>query len=61
MGPEDAMPVGDCVVCNAPLDHSDAGFCKRCGGAFCWSRCGGWYGDEHECDNCNESDDDTDD
>ena len=49
---EDMMPVGECVVCNTQLDHSEAGFCKSCGGPFCWSTCGGWHGGEHCCDIC---------
>ena len=48
----DDMPVGQCCVCEEELDHQDAGFCKDCGGAFCWSDCGGWGPDGHRCNNC---------
>ena len=51
------MPIGNCVVCDEPLDHSDAGFCGDCGGAFCWSCCGGWGPSKHRCDNCGGDED----
>lgn len=56
MGEMGEMPVGLCCVCGDELDHSDAGFCQACGGAFCWSRCGGWVDDEHICNNCKGDD-----
>lgn len=51
---EDAMPCGQCCVCDVYLDHSDAGFCGECGQAFCWGNCGSWHDfkAEHQCDNC---------
>jgi len=54
---EDAMPCGDCCVCGEPVDHSDAGFCGDCQGAFHWGRCGEWGLDEHQCKNCKPEDD----
>ncbi len=53
------MPVGECCVCEEPLDHSDAGFCDDCGAAFCWSGCGGWGPDGHRCNNCGGDEDDV--
>lgn len=46
------MPIGTCVVCEDQLDHSDAGFCEVCGGAFCWWNCGDWQLGEHRCTTC---------
>ncbi|HAS6603873.1 TPA: hypothetical protein NJ322_004343 [Vibrio parahaemolyticus] len=43
---------GDCVVCDDPVDLSDMGACKSCGGAFHWGQCGEWHGNEHTCSNC---------
>lgn len=54
---EDDMPCGDCCVCDEPVDHSDAGFCATCKGAFHWHRCGGWHGSEHACENCHSTED----
>ena len=55
------MPCGDCCVCDDPLDHSEAGFCKSCGGGFHWNLCGRWSRSEHTCDNCMPADDEDDD
>ena len=52
------MPIGICVVCDEELDHSDAGFCGECGGAFCWGYCGGWGESDHRCNNCGGDEDD---
>ena len=52
MDPEEAMPVGNCVVCDDPLDFDESGFCAFCKGAFCWSMCGGWDAGKHACLNC---------
>ena len=54
MNPEDLMPVGECCVCGDMVDHSEAGFCATCGGAFCWGQCGSWGESGHECNNCKE-------
>lgn len=55
---DDMMPVGKCIVCDTMLDHANAGFCADCNGAFCWSSCGGWHGNDHCCDNCRKADED---
>jgi hypothetical protein len=52
---EDFEYCGDCPVCNKPVDHSDAGFCGKCGSAFHWGDCGTWGGSEHICNKCDES------
>ena len=52
----DFMPVGPCCVCDAELDHHQAGFCADCGQPFCWTNCGGWGPVNHQCDNCREDD-----
>uniref|UniRef100_A0A6M3M8B8 Uncharacterized protein n=1 Tax=viral metagenome TaxID=1070528 RepID=A0A6M3M8B8_9ZZZZ len=48
------MPIGPCCVCGEQLDYTDAGFCKHCGGSFCWAACGGWYEGDHTCNGCKE-------
>ena len=55
---DDLMPVGECIVYDRQLDHSEAGFCSRCKGPFCWGDCGGWFNGEHTCNNCQEIDED---
>lgn len=52
------MPCGLCCVCDEPVDHSEAGFCRVCGGAFHWRGCGGWSGMQHVCDECETEDKD---
>ncbi len=53
------MPIGACVVCEEQIDFDDAGVCGECGKAFCWSRCGGWAGSEHRCNNCGGDEDES--
>lgn len=50
------MPCGDCCVCSDPVDHSEAGFCKKCGNAFHWNECGGWHEGQHVCFDCEPED-----
>ena len=49
--------VGECPVCEEPVDESDAGYCAMCGCAFHWGSCGEWHGNEHYCNNCNDEND----
>ncbi len=58
---EDFCYVGDCCVCDEPVDESKAGYCGECGQPFCWSNCGGWGSREHVCNNCKTEDEDEDD
>jgi len=51
---EDAMPIGNCTVCDEYLDHSDAGFCETCGQGFHWGKCGQWGDSGHECKSCKD-------
>lgn len=51
---EDFEYCGDCPVCNNPVDHSGAGFCVSCGLPFHWGSCGGWGGQKHACNGCEE-------
>ena len=55
------MPIGDCCVCDAELDLSDAGICQTCGQGFCWMECGEWHGGHHACFNCKPEDADEED
>ena len=48
--------VGECSVCDDPVDESEAGYCEICKQPFCWSYCGGWCGGNHICNNCQDKD-----
>lgn len=46
--------VGECCVCEEPVDCGDMGNYHKCGQVFHWGECGGWGASEHECDTCRE-------
>ena len=48
--------VGECCICNEPVDIDDMGNCDFCGGVFHWGNCGSWHEwkSKHQCESCRE-------
>ena len=46
--------VGDCSVCDEPVDLDDMGNCEMCKRVFHWGLCGTWNNGQHMCNECIE-------